>query len=120
MVQKIIEHSNQYVNDLVNRYTRHLTGEFLSWVEDQRTYTIKLFRIASIVEDALLEQWRSEMYANKGTLDELALATYQRERLERWLNILDFGAEHGVNFQSPERKRLFQRWLQQTSTKQKN
>lgn len=96
--------------------TSHVAGEFLAWIAVKRDYSKKLFRITTDLEIALQDRWRREEYADNETLTDLCLATYHRERLERWLNILDFGAQYGINFQSPERKRLFQKWLQTSTT----
>lgn len=96
--------------------TRHVTAEFLAWLAAERAYTVKLFRVASTLEDVLQDRWRREGFENAATLDELARAACIRQRIEAWLNILEFGAQYGVNFQSPERKRLFKRWLQNSTT----
>lgn len=96
--------------------TEHVTEEFLAWVAAERTYSVKLFRLTCDLELALTNRWRAEECANEATLTELCLATYHRERLERWLNILDFGNDYGrPDFKSPARKRLFQEWVQRNT-----
>jgi hypothetical protein len=105
---------------LKTKNSRQMATEFLNWLAGERNYTIKLFRLISLVEDSLREQWSRDGFAEGEVMSRLAVAIHHREKVETLLNIMDFGDQFKVNFESAARKRLFKKWAQRNSTARQN
>lgn len=95
--------------------SRQMAVDFQDWLARERQYTIKLFRVWSAVQDALLNQWHPEGPADDEEthiLRWISLSGREIKKLEFLLNIMDFGDQYNVNLESPARKALFKKWLQ--------
>jgi hypothetical protein len=105
---------------MLSPQSRQLAAEFLAWLKEERQHTLRLLKMWCLVESALEKQWTEQNFSNPHTERWLALVEQQRKELEYLLNIIDFGAQYGVDFESPARMELFRQWAARKNTTPRN
>ena len=104
------------VQGLKEKFARETCQEFLEYLDRKRQVLIILFQAAYDEELMLQDSWHQEKAeepfdVETPTLKRLCVVARTRERLERALNLIDFGGDFG-RFDIRFRKRLVEAWIQ--------